>query len=80
VGEKVKIDIPTIKETRKNCSPVQDELHFSYKGAGSTELIAEQVQKLSVLHPLLQQPCHASDQVLQCGILMGTEIQERAGV
>ena len=72
--------MPTIKETRKILSPVQDELHFSYKGAGSTELTEVQVQKLSVLHHLLQQPCHASDQVLQCGILMGMGIQERAGV
>lgn len=66
---------------RKDSSPVQDELHFSYKVADSTGLTEEQVQRFSVLHHLLrEQPCHASDHVLQSDILMGKGIQERARV
>lgn len=40
---------------KKNSSPVQDELHFSYKVADSTELTEEQAQRLSVLHRLLEE-------------------------
>lgn len=65
---------------RKYSSPVQDELHFSYKVADSTELTKERQQRLSVLHHLLEQPCHAYDHVLQSDILMGKGTQERARV
>jgi len=66
---------------RKDSSPVQDELHFSYKVADSTELTEEQAQRLSVLHHLLgEQPCHADDHVHRGDILMGKGTQERARV
>jgi hypothetical protein len=66
---------------RKDNSPVQDELHFSYKVADSTELTEEQAQRLSVLHHLLgEEPCRAYDHVLLGDILMGKGIQERARV
>jgi hypothetical protein len=66
---------------RKDSSPVQDELHFSYKVADPTDLTEEQVQRFSVLHHHLgEQPCHAYDHVLRGNILMGKGIQERARV